>query len=96
MFTTSGQWPDNSQVILNTHAQNILIPLPGYSGLSTDPDLDGKYEDLNGNGDMDFNDVQVFFRQMDWIEVNEPISLFDFNGNGYIDFNDVVLLFREI
>ena len=90
-----GQWPTN-RVILNTHEQNILIPLPGYSGLPTDPDLDGKYEDMNVNGRKDFNDVFVFFRQMSRIADNEPINPFDFNGNGRIDFDDIQLLLQEI
>jgi PKD repeat protein len=51
---------------------------------------------MNGNGEPDFNDVQLFFRQMDWISGNEPITLFDFNNNGEIDFNDIQLLFRRI
>ena len=75
---------------------NVVIPLPGQTNPPTDPDGDGLYEDLNGNGELDFNDVQLFFRQMDWIASNEPISLFDFNYNNEIDFNDIQLLFRRI
>lgn len=57
---------------------------------------DGRYEDINGNGHIDFNDVVLFFNNMDWIAANEPVSAFDFNRNGQIDFNDVVLLFNQI
>lgn len=71
------------------------VPFPGY-GMPTDPDGDGLYEDLNANGRLDFNDVQIFFRQMRWISENEPIVLFDFNRNERIDFNDLQLLFRKI
>ncbi len=73
-----------------------VLTLPGQANPPTDPDSDGLYEDLNGNAEMDFNDVQLFFRQMDWIAANEPIALFDFNLNGGIDFNDIQLLFRRI
>ncbi|HPM61168.1 MAG TPA: PKD domain-containing protein [Methanoregulaceae archaeon] len=74
----------------------LVLPLPGYSTPPTDPDSDGTYEDLNGNGETDFNDVQLLFRWMDWIQDNEPVSLFDLNNNNEIDFNDVQLLFREV
>ncbi len=72
------------------------VIIPGQPGIPTDPDHDGIYEDLNGNGRKDFNDVFVFFKQMSWISASEPISLFDFNNNGRIDFNDIFLMFKEI
>jgi PKD repeat protein len=72
------------------------LALPGITGLPTDPDNDGIYEDVNANGRMDFGDVVVYFTEMDWIAANEPIGLFDFNSNGRIDFGDVVLLFEEV
>jgi len=77
-------------------AAPVILPLPGQSSPPTDPDGDGLYEDLNGNGRKDFNDVFVFFKQMTWISNNEPVALFDFNKNTRIDFNDVFLLFKEI
>jgi len=73
-----------------------LLPLPGYTSSPTDPDGDGLYEDLNGNGALDFNDVVLFFNNMDWIADNEPVSAFDFNKNSQIDFNDIVILFNEM
>lgn len=72
------------------------VPLPGYLNPPMDPDKDGIYEDMNSNGILDFNDVVVFFKQMEWIEANEPVTLFDLNGNSMIDFNDIVLLFKEV
>jgi hypothetical protein len=62
----------------------------------TDVDGDGAYEDLNGNGRIDFADVILFFRNMDWIRENQPRACFDYNGNGNIDFADLILLFREV
>jgi len=73
-----------------------VIPLPGYSRPPTDPDGNGIYEDLNGNGRLDFADVVLYFNQMTWIAANEPISAFDLNGNGRIDFADIVALFNLI
>lgn len=55
------------------------------------------YWDLNGNGDVDFNDVILYFNYMWWIELpqNEPMVLFDYNINGRIDFNDLILLYQR-
>lgn len=82
-----------SEVRIYSH---FPVPVDGHSKVPTDPDQDGIYEDLNGNGMLDFNDVVVFFKKMEWIYENEPISLFDLNGNNDIDFNDVVRLFKEV
>jgi PKD repeat protein len=74
-----------------------LAPVSGGTGNPpTDPDGDGVYEDVDGNGSLGFNDVVLFFNQMDWIDLNEPVSCFDFNGNGRIDFADVVTLFDMV
>ena len=74
----------------------VIYSLPGYAKLPTDPDHDGIYEDLNGNGRLDFADVVLYFNQMTWIAAHEPIPAFDLNGNGRIDFADIVALFNEI
>jgi parallel beta-helix repeat protein len=76
-----------------TNQTDALQPIPPSVLLPTDPDHDGLYEDLNGNGLLDFNDVVLYFNQMDWIAEHEPVAAFDFNKNGQIDFNDVVGLF---
>lgn len=62
----------------------------------TDPNDDGRYEDVNGNGRRDFADVVLLFNELEWIAANEPIEAFDFNGNGRIDFDDVVELFNGL
>ena len=73
-----------------------LQQIPPSTLVPTDPNHDGLYEDLNGNGALDFNDVVLFFNQMEWINGHEPAGLFDFNHNGRIDFNDVVILFGTL
>ncbi|HOT95416.1 MAG TPA: hypothetical protein PK089_09555 [Methanoregulaceae archaeon] len=73
-----------------------LVPIPPNTLAPTDPDGDGKYEDLNANGRKDFADVVLFFNQMTWIAANEPLAAFDFNGNNRIDFADVVALFNDL
>ncbi|RLJ00995.1 MAG: hypothetical protein DRP08_06080 [Candidatus Aenigmatarchaeota archaeon] len=38
-----------------------VVQFPGCTNPPTDPDDDGLYEDINGNGRKDFNDVVKFF-----------------------------------
>ncbi len=71
-------------------------PIEGQTSPPTDPDNDGKFEDLTGNGEAGFADVVLFFKKIEWISDNEPVSAFDFSGNGEIGFQDIVLLFKEI
>jgi PKD repeat protein len=73
-----------------------ILTLPGLTRTPTDPDGDGLYEDLNGNGDTDFDDVIVFFKNIEWIIENEPVTAFDFNGSGSVGFEDVVRFFKEV
>ncbi len=74
-----------------------VIPLPSHTNAPTDPDGDTLYEDTNGNGYLDFDDVVEFYSNMAWIEQHEPDPrAFDYNGNGYLDFDDVVVLYYEI
>ncbi len=74
----------------------MVVPLPGYPQLPTDPDGDDLFEDINGNGVMDYDDAVTLFWNVDWISENEPVSAFDFNGNGIMDYDDAVTLFWEI
>ncbi len=74
----------------------IPVIVPGGSSAPRDLNGDGKHEDTNGNGRKDFADVVLYFNQMSWIAVNEPVTAFDYNGNGRIDFADVVWLFNSL
>lgn len=73
-----------------------VVPFPGQSLVPTDPDHDGLYEDVNGNGRADFADVVLLFNELDWWAVHEPIAAFDFNANSRADFADVVRLFERL
>jgi PKD repeat protein len=77
-------------------ASPAIIPLPGQANAPTDPRHENLYGDMNANGRIDFNDLQLFFRYLSWIQENEPVARFDYNHNGRIDFNDLQLLFREL
>lgn len=70
---------------------------PTVDGTETsDPDGDGLCEDLNGNGRMDFDDVNTYFDNFQSEDVRDNVSAFDFNNNGRIDFDDVNTLFDEV
>ena len=49
------------------------VPVPPSALVPTDPDGDGKYDDVNGNGRRDFADVVLYFNQMTWVSANEPL-----------------------
>lgn len=66
------------------------------AGPPTDLDGDGTYEDLNGNGRGDFDDVVQFFKYIRNPAITDHVSAYDYNENGRIDFVDLVELFKEI
>jgi PKD repeat protein len=61
----------------------------------TDPDGDGRFEDVTGDGAADYADVVALFEAFDHPAYTRQPSAFDFNGNGRLDFGDVVALFRS-
>lgn len=73
-----------------------IVILPNQTSLPTDPDLDGYYEDLNGNGRLEFDDIMVYFSSMEWMMENPPFNHFDYNANGRVEFDDLYSLFVEI
>jgi endoglucanase len=64
--------------------------------MPTNIDDDPVYEDLNGNGRLDYNDIVVFINNMDSSAMTDHAAAYDFNGNGQIDFADVVSMFQEV
>jgi len=69
---------------------------PGWPDHATDPDGDGLYEDVNGNGEVDYSDVIEYFNHMDSEAMQDQVEYFDYNGNGEIDFADLVDLFQQV
>ncbi|WP_349254461.1 alkaline phosphatase PhoX [Halorientalis sp.] len=61
----------------------------------TDPDGDGQFEDVNGNGRMDYADIELLFENLDDESVTMNVGAYDFNENGQIDYDDVVDLYEE-
>jgi PKD repeat protein len=67
-----------------------------YEGPPQDLDGDGLYEDVNGNGEVNLNDVQALFVNRDSAVIQENGALFDFNGNGEFNNVDIQKFFTTI
>ena len=55
---------DRVQVFAPLSSMPGLIRVPGGAGMPSDVTVDGKYDDVNGNGRKDFADVVLYFNQM--------------------------------
>jgi PKD repeat protein len=68
----------------------------GFYPLPTDPDGDGRFEDIDGNGWLEFNDPLVLLKNMEYAMTNEPVLQFDFDRSGFIGYGDVVALQKMV
>jgi PKD repeat protein len=89
--------PSNVVVLQNDPSQVDSGPGPigDFENAPTDPDGDGLYEDVNGNGEFNLVDVQAFFQNYEDPVVQSNVDAFDFNGNGEVNLVDVQALFQE-
>jgi len=79
-----------------TSLQPVVVPIPPSVLVPTAPEGDGLCWDLNGNTEVDFSDVVLYFNQMDWIGRNEPLGAFDFTRDRQIDIRDIVAAFNRL
>jgi hypothetical protein len=63
---------------------------------AADPDGDGRFEDVNGNGAVTLSDVTTLFANRDRPAVTGNASAFDFGDDGGVGVGDVVALFDEL
>lgn len=68
----------------------------GYHPVPTDQDDDGLFEDINGNGWLEYGDPKLLFDQILFAIKEEPVGQFDFDGSGFIGFGDVVKLYQMV
>jgi PKD repeat protein len=81
---------------LTVDAPSAGPPAVVASGASpTDPDDDGRYEDVNGDGSVDVLDVQTLFASLESDEVQDNPRAFDFDGDGTVSVVDIQALFAE-
>jgi len=69
----------------------------GDGNPATDPDGDGHYEDVNGDGDATPGDATVLFNAVfeDDPAATTNVALFDFNDDGSLAPGDATVLFDE-
>ena len=94
-LTATNQWGSNSKTSIITVTSAGPAVFPGCIKLPTDPDHDGLYEDINGNGDLEFTDCVIFNNNLDMVTPDQ-IKYYDFNHNGDIEYADAVLLYNMI
>jgi PKD repeat protein len=62
----------------------------------TDPDGDGQYEDVNGDGTVNIVDVSAFFQNYQGETVQNNVDAFDYNGDGSVTVVDANRLFSDV
>jgi len=98
---TAGSFDDDAGESVEVEGRSgLAITGPANVGSGgdspTDPDGDGYYEDVNGNGRVDYADVELLFRNLDSDSASSNARAFDFNQNDRLDFDDVVSLYQEV
>jgi hypothetical protein len=73
-------------------------PVGDFENAPTDPDGDGVYEDVNGDGALTGADVTAFFNAVSAGDdaVQADPAAFDFNGDSGVSSADVTALFAEV
>ena len=69
-----------------------------FENAPTDPDGDGVYEDVNGDGSVNANDAQALFANLDdpAVQAESNTGFFDVNGDGSVNVNDAQALFNDL
>lgn len=63
---------------------------------ATDPDSDGLYEDVDGDGQSTCQDPDVLLNHRNAAVVQNNVDAFDFDGDGSMSVNDITILKQEI
>jgi hypothetical protein len=86
--------PDDSAVADLAPRENASQPYPIVGDQQpTDPDGDGLYEDINGDGAVNIVDVDALYRHLSTTEVGANWSAYDYTGDDRTDVGDIQLLF---
>jgi len=72
-----------------------LDPIGEFENAPTDPDGDGLYEDVNGDGDVNVGDAQAIFSNADDSVIQNNTGAFDYNGDGDVNVGDAQALFAN-
>ncbi len=74
----------------------VVFTIGRSSSPPMDPDGDGLFEDINGDGKVTFEDGRIFSFNVTSQEVQENWRLFDFDGDGDADFEDAMVLVQMV
>ncbi|MFB6162726.1 MAG: hypothetical protein ABEJ86_04715, partial [Halococcoides sp.] len=69
---------------------------PEWPTDATDPNGDGLYEDLSGDGSINFPDVNMLFQNSDTANVRNNARFYDFESGDGITLQDVMALFQLV
>lgn len=64
--------------------------------IPTDPDNDGEYEDVTGDGTISQSDVSLFHSNRNESVITDYLAAYDFDDDGDIDEDDTNALFDEV
>jgi hypothetical protein len=89
--------PSNVVVLQNdpTQVDTGPDPIGDFDSAPTDPDGDGTYEDVNGDGSVNVGDAQAIFANTGDPVVQNNVAAFDFNGDGSVNVGDAQALFAN-
>mgnify|MGYP006290704991 CR=1 FL=1 len=93
--------PADDSPVSDTDDLTVTVSSPGpgpvadFANAPMDPDGDGKYEDVNGDGDVNVGDAQAIFANTDDPVVQDYVAAFDFNGDGSVNVGDAQALFAN-
>jgi hypothetical protein len=80
---------------IDTTDEPIDTPIGDFQNAPKDPDGDGLYEDVNGDGSVNVGDAQAIFANTDDPVVQNNVAAFDFNGDGSVNVGDAQALFAN-
>ncbi|MFW6436609.1 MAG: cellulase family glycosylhydrolase [Halococcoides sp.] len=87
---------DGTSTTTTTDPTDTTPEGPDWPANATDPDDDGLYEDLSGNDEIDFPDVNTFFQNTGTDRVDRNRQFYDFTEDEEISLQDVMVLFEQI
>jgi PKD repeat protein len=100
-LTPEASLDDDAGKAIEVEARSgVAMTGPSSVGSSTssprDLDGDGDFEDINGNGRVDYDDVALLFNNLESQSVTSNARAFDFNDNDQLDYDDIVSLYDEV
>lgn len=90
---------DGDSIAVNASGDQLsvhhVVPVTD-ARLPTDPDHDGLYEDIDGDGEVTYNDVVELFQNFNDPAIQQYSEEYNFDGNGGVTYNDIVSLFQSV